>query len=230
MEITTLDPLAVKPEKSPAQKTLSDDFDDFLTMLTTQLKHQDPLDPLDSSEYTNQLVQFSQLEQQINQSGKFDDVIASMRSMEATAALSYIGSEIEMISPIIALAGGAASFAYELPPGAAETSISIFDEDGNLVRTFDGETEPGRHEVSWDGTDDQGVPMPDGTYSVLVAATDDKEVPLTNITVYARGIASGVVAESGTTYLRVGNIHVPLDRVVSVSTTGASQSTDQPAG
>jgi flagellar basal-body rod modification protein FlgD len=217
MQITTLDPLTAKTEDNSHRQSLATDFDNFLTMLTTQLQNQDPLSPMDSTEFTNQLVQFSQLEQQINQSGKLDDLIAMQQSAETAAALGYLGNEVEMISSIALLDGGEARFAYSLPSQAASTTVTIFDEDGNIVRTMAGETEAGRHDVTWDGTNDQGVQLADGAYSILVSANDENDDPLTDITVLSRGTAEEVVTESGLTYLRVGNVYVPLDRIVSVS-------------
>lgn len=216
MQITTLDPLTAPAATDKYKQTLSSDFDNFLTMLTTQLQNQDPLAPLDSTEFTNQLVQFSQLEQQINQSGKIEDLIAVQKASEAASALGYLGNEVEMISAVAMLDNGTARFAYDMPVNAKTAAITIFDQKGNIVRNINGEKTAGRHDVAWDGTNDQGVQLPDGAYSVLVAATDDNEDPLTNITVYSRGVADEVVSDSGLTYLRVGDIYVPLDRIVSV--------------
>ena len=216
MQITTLDPLTPPPEANKYQQSLSSDFDNFLTMLTTQLQNQDPLSPLDSTEFTNQLVQFSQLEQQINQSGKIDDLIALQKSAEAAAALGYLGNEVEMISAVTMLDGGSAKFAYHMPIDAKTSKITIFDNEGNIVRNINGEKTSGRHDLDWDGTNDQGVQLPDGANSVLVTATDDGDDPLTDITVYSRGVADEVITDAGLTYLRVGDIYVPLDRIVSV--------------
>lgn len=217
MQITTLDPLTAPPEENSFKQSLSDDFDNFLTMLTTQLQNQDPMSPLDSTEFTNQLVQFSQLEQQINQSDKLDDLIAMQKATETTEALSYLGKEVEMVSAIAMLNEGEAKFSYDLPPGAEATVITVFDERGFIVRNMAGETDPGRHDVVWDGTDNQGVNVSDGAYSVLVSAADEDDEPLTDITVYSKGIANEVITDEGVTYLRVGDLNVPLDRVVSVT-------------
>ena len=58
-----------------AAQTLSADMDTFLTLLTTQLQYQDPLDPMDASEYTNQLVQYSNVEQAIQTNTKLDNLL-----------------------------------------------------------------------------------------------------------------------------------------------------------
>ena len=224
MQVTSLDPLTATTTADPHRQSLANDFDNFLTMLTTQLQHQDPLSPLDSTEFTNQLVQFSQLEQQINQSEKLDNLIAKQQSAETAAALGYLGNEVEVISPVTVLTNGEARFAYTLPKGAVKTSIAILDESGSVVRTFDGETAAGRHDVTWDGTNDQGVTLPDGAYTIAVSAANEEDTPLTDLTVYSRGVADGIVTEDGITYLRVGNVNVPLDRVVAVTPDSSSTS------
>lgn len=218
MEITTLDPLTkANSDNQSHRQSLANDFDNFLNMLTTQLQNQDPLSPMDSTEFTNQLVQFSQLEQQINQSGKLDDMIAAQKSAETTAALGYLGNEIELVSSIAILEAGEANFAYHLPLDADEVTVSIFDTDGNVIRSFPGDTNSGRHEVTWDGTDEHGALQSDGSYSVHVGAVGEDDEPMTEISVYSKGIAEEVVTDAGLTYLRVGDVYVPLDRIVAIS-------------
>src|ERR1051326_9398368 len=77
-----------------AQKTLSSNFDTFLTLLTTQLKNQDPLQPMDSNQFTQQLVQFSQVEQQINSNKNLESLISLTKSQTTTAAVSYLGKTL----------------------------------------------------------------------------------------------------------------------------------------
>src|ERR1044071_1210572 len=74
-----------------AQKTLASNFDTFLSLLTTQLKNQDPMSPMDSNQFTQQLVQFSQVEQQINSNKNLESLIALTKSQTTTAAVSYLG-------------------------------------------------------------------------------------------------------------------------------------------
>ncbi len=75
--ITTTTGLADKAAKTnQSGLKLADDMQQFLTLLTTQLQNQDPLSPMDSTEFTNQLVQFSQVEQQITSNQKLDSLLA----------------------------------------------------------------------------------------------------------------------------------------------------------
>jgi flagellar basal-body rod modification protein FlgD len=216
MEISVLEPLTAATPTSKSIKSLSDDFDNFLTMLTVQLQNQDPLSPLDSTEFTNQLVQFSQLEQQISQADKIDDLIALQKSSESAAALGYLGNEVEIASSVAMLAEGEGKFAYHMPSEASSLTISIYDSEGHLVRNMTGDTEAGRHDVVWDGKDNQNLTVADGAYSISVSATDANDDPINNIDIYSRGVAEEVITDSGLTYLRVGKVYVPLDRIVAV--------------
>ncbi len=199
-----------------ATQRLTENFDDFLLMLTTQLQHQDPLSPTDATEFTNQLVQFSQLEQQINQSGKIEDLIALQKAAEHLGAVNYLGKTVEVESDLTLLENGSAAFAYEMPAGAVNASIGIVDATGRLIKTFSADTAPGRHDVVWDGTDAQGVAQPDGPYTVVVSAVDDDEVPFDAIPVFFTGTADAVFQSEGETFVTVGPLEIPLDRILSV--------------
>src|SRR5262252_7667572 len=96
MDVTSATSAASASQATSAQKTLSGNFDTFLTLLTTQLKNQDPLSPMDSNQFTQQLVQFSQVEQQINSNKNLESLIALTKSQSATNAVSYLGKTLTM--------------------------------------------------------------------------------------------------------------------------------------
>src|SRR3954470_17819141 len=77
-----------------AQKQLAGNFDTFLTLLTTQLKNQDPLSPMDSNQFTQQLVQFSQVEQQINANKNLESLVSMSKAQGATSAVGYLGKTL----------------------------------------------------------------------------------------------------------------------------------------
>lgn len=216
MEVTPLATTQPSSGTEGATQRLTENFDDFLLMLTTQLQHQDPLSPTDATEFTNQLVQFSQLEQQINQSSKIEDLIAMQQAAEQLGAVSYLGKQVEVESDLTLLEDGNAAFAYQMPAGAVNASIGVFNAAGQLIKTFSADTAAGRHDVEWDGTDSQGVAQPDGAYTVVVSAVDEDEVPFEAIPVFFKGTADAVFQSEGETFVTVGPIEVPLDRILSV--------------
>lgn len=219
MEVSHVSSAASSTGSAAAVQSLTENFDNFLLMLTTQLKHQDPLSPTDATEFTNQLVQFSQLEQQISQTSKIDDLIALQKAMENVGAVGYLDKTVEVESDVTLLENGSAHFAYNMPAGAANASIAIVDSGGRVVKAFPTSTEPGRQEVVWDGTDAQGIQQPDGAYTVVVSAVNADDVPFDDIPVYFTGTVDAVFQSEGQTFVTVGPIEIPLDRVLSVKST-----------
>src|SRR5690242_18729124 len=123
-----------------AQKTLSGNFDTFLTLLTTQLKNQDPLSPMDSNQFTQQLVQFSQVEQQINSNKNLESLIALTKSQSTTSAVSYLGKTLTITDGTAALQNGSAQWAYSLPGDATSVKLLVTDAKGHAVYLGTGET------------------------------------------------------------------------------------------
>ncbi|MEQ8164573.1 MAG: flagellar hook capping FlgD N-terminal domain-containing protein, partial [Alphaproteobacteria bacterium] len=97
---------------------LSDTFDSFLTILTTQLQNQDPLEPLSSNEFTQQLVMFSQVEQTLNTNERLDDMLSLLGNNGLTNSISYLGKSVEIGGAKAALENGAAKWTYTLGASA----------------------------------------------------------------------------------------------------------------
>ena len=197
--------------------SLAEDFTQFLTLLTTQLQNQDPLSPLDSNEFTNQLVQFSQVEQGINTNAKLDDLVALQLNSSATSSLDYIGTEISYISAEIPLEEGEPStIRYSLDGTAATSTINIFDEVGQLVFSGDAETGPGAHTFEWDGRDLVNNQLPTGTYNVRVDSLDINENVLQTTTV-VRARVQGIEQQDGIVFALVGERAVPITNILSAT-------------
>ncbi len=204
-----------KSEQSRNQ--LAEDMDQFMTLLTTQLQNQDPLEPMKTEEFTQQLVQFAGVEQQINMNASLEQLIALQGSMENSTAVSYLGKTVATENNKVPLQDGSASFQYTLPQETANTSILIRNPNGVLVRTLEGDVNAGTHKVDWDGQDQYGNPLADGTYTVEVAATSQDGEFLEGA-VIARGVVDGITFEDGSATLTMGGISVPLDQVLGVTT------------
>ena len=93
-----------------AKTSLGKDFNTFLNMLTTQLKHQDPLSPMDSTQFTSQLVQYSGVEQQINANTNLEKLITLQQANSTSQAISYLNQNVEISSDKIPLQGGSADY------------------------------------------------------------------------------------------------------------------------
>lgn len=148
-------------------------FDTFLKLLVTQLKNQDPLNPLEGTEFTGQIAQFSSLEQQINGNSYLQKLLEQKDYGQQNLAATYIGKEVLVPGDIVAKVGdGDTTFGYSVAAKARSVDVSIVDEDGNTVKSFDGDISEGKHVVVWDGKNEAGEELPEGNYKIFVSATD----------------------------------------------------------
>lgn len=199
-----------------SKTTLADSFDTFLTLLTTQLRYQDPLEPMDSSEFTNQLVQFSEVEQSISTNKQLEQLLAAQGTNQAVAAISYIGNEIEALGNSLPLVDGEAELSYALPENAETAKILIFDQSGNLVRAVDAELSAGKHSFVWDGTDDGGNTLDDGAYLVSVSAQNAEKKTL-EVATAIKGLVTGTQNDGTTSQVLIGQVPIDLSDVITVS-------------
>jgi flagellar basal-body rod modification protein FlgD len=177
------------------------DFNTFLKLLVAQLKNQDPLNPLDGTEFTGQIAQFSTLEQQINGNNYLSQILEQRDYGQQTLATSYLGKVVLAPGTGISLGdSGGTEFGYKLDGTASKVDVSIYDEDGTLVRSVSGDGAEGNHIVTWDGKDDDGNTLAAGNYTVAVKSTDkDGKVVATTPMVY--GKVASILNDSGTSSL-----------------------------
>lgn len=219
---STTDATAASTTKSVTSKaSLAKNFDTFLTMLTTQLKNQDPLSPMDSTEFTNQLVQFASVEQQINANSNLESLITLTQTSVKTQAADYIGKNVEMNSTSLPLQDGQASFSYTLDSAGKNLAIVIKDSSGSVVRSLTGDSSAGRHEMTWDGKNSSGQTAPDGLYSVTVAATDAESKTVgSSVTTY--GKVTAISADGTSTLIGVGDAVTSLDKILTIRAASSS--------
>ena len=160
---------------------LSDNYDTFLVLLTAQLQNQDPLAPMDSTQFTQQLVQFSQVEQQIRTNENLESLVSHYEAASAGAALSYLGRDALIESNQTTLTNGAATWGYSLQSSAQDVTLTVKDSHGRTVFETAGQLGAGAHLFNWNGKDADGAQLPDGPYSLTVTATnsDGASVPAT---------------------------------------------------
>lgn len=197
------------------QATLAEDFSQFLTLLTTQLQNQDPTDPLDTNQFTQQLVQFSQVEQQINANQRLDQLVSLGLNEGITNALGFVGLDASYLSAEISFDGETPSpIRYSLDSTAALSRINIFDESQNLVFSVESETTAGVHDFTWGGTDLLGNPLPEGTYIITVDALDAEDNPIETSTVVT-GRVRGIEQQDGTVFALIGDRAVPANDILN---------------
>ena len=217
----TVTPAATTPTPSAATggtnalNQLSGNFDTFLQLLTTQLQNQDPTAPMDSNQFTQQLVEFSQVEQQINTNSNLQTLITQGQSSTGSYAVSYLGKNVTVTNGQAALTNGQANWNYTLASPAASSTLSVTDANGNVVFSTAGDNGAGSHTFSWDGVDNNGNQLPDGTYSLAVSAATSSGAGVTT-SVSSTGQVSEVNMSGTTPQLMIGAMSIPLSSVTSV--------------
>jgi flagellar basal-body rod modification protein FlgD len=201
---------------STASKTMGKEA--FLTLLITQLQHQDPLNPADSTEFTAQLAQFSSLEQLNNINENLDTLKLYQASMNNAQAVGFIGKEIVSTGNHLAVTSGRTSACeFELTAAAKRAAVSIYDATGNFVADIQlTGLEAGKQSVNWDGKDRNGNTVADGTYTFEVQAEGASGEKLA-VTTYSKGTVTGVTFEDGITYLIVGQSKVAIGDVTRIT-------------
>lgn len=199
-----------------SQAKLDEDLNRFLTLLITQLENQDPLDPMDATEFTSQLVQFASVEQQIAQNGSLEKLLSLSQTSQVADMVNFIGNEIEYDGDQFELQGDLTKFTYSLSERATSVDIAVRDQNGRTVFNTPGETDIGAHGFVWDGKGNNGLPQPEGPYTLIISALGSSgEIQNVEKTVF--GKVTGAGAEDGVVSLFINGITVPMDQVLSVS-------------
>jgi len=197
-----------------AMNQLSGNFDTFLQLLTTQLQNQDPLDPMDSNQFTQQLVEFSQVEQQINTNTNLQTLITQGQSQSGAYATGYLGKVVTVSGGEGALTNGQAQWTYNLAAAATSTTLSVTNANGQVVYSGAGQTAAGSNTFTWNGEDLNGNQLPDGTYTLAVNASNAGTAVTT--TVSSSGTVSEVNMTGGTPQLVIGAMQVPLTSIGAI--------------
>jgi flagellar basal-body rod modification protein FlgD len=207
------------PATTPAASSttgLGSDFKTFLTLLTTQLKNQDPLSPLDTNQFTQQLVSFSQVEQAINANDKLANLVSLQSTNQTISALPLVGHTIQYADNQGALVNGQATFGYTLPSNAASANIVISDANGKVVYQTPAQKTSGFHSFTWDGTTIDGSKAASGTYTFNVTATAaDKSTIKSTLSAY--GSVSSVDIKNGTASLNIGGVEEALSKIMAIT-------------
>lgn len=195
--------------------SFSSNFDNFLTLLTSQLKNQDPLSPMNATEFTTQLVQFTGVEQMIKQNQSLQSLITLQTQNQVTNALSYIGKTVEASGQTAQLSNGHATFQYSVSPGASGATITVKNSAGQSVYTGPVAFGNGTQSFSWDGRNTAGVQQPDGMYTFSVDARNAASNQIA-VTTRLSGVVGSVETVGNSIVLHVGNQTVPVSDVLSV--------------
>src|SRR5919198_1126400 len=182
--------------------TISQNFTTFLQLLTTQLKNQNPLDPLDTNQFTQQLVQFAQVEQQINMNTSLSTLIALQKATQTSAALGFLGATVVVNGDTAHLTDGRATWSFSTDRPASAV-VNIKNASGQVVYTESRTLTAGAQSFAWNGRGTSGQVMPEGDYTISIVAKDANG-QLASIATEVEGVVDGVDLTATPPVLKIG--------------------------
>ena len=190
--------------------------DEFLQLLVTQLRHQDPLSPLDAAQFASQLAQFSTLEQMVQLNDNFElqsQSLALMNlSMNTNLAASLVGRQvIAQGNQVVVSSSGQATVTVDVNGVGGRASVRVMDVNGSEVGVFSvGNIGGGRQTIPLDG-----LHLAPGAYRYEVTVTGTDDIPVA-VTHFATGVVDGVQFADGGILLRAGDLLIPLALLVEI--------------
>ena len=192
------------------QSTIAGNFQTFLQLLTTQLKNQNPLDPLDTNQFTQQLVQFAQVEQQINMNSSLGTMISLQQASQATAAVSLLGTNVTVGGSTAALTNGKASWSFASPSSGTAT-VTIKDSTGQTVYSGTTPVTSGAQTYTWNGVGTNGAQATSGNYTISITAADGSGQPIA-VSTDVSGVVDGIDVTQNPPVLSIGGRPTPSRR------------------
>lgn len=211
----------VNTTTSTAQGKASLGKDDFMKLMISQLKNQDPLNPMDGTQFSAQLAQFSSLEQLSNlntyMKQSIDANAVLTQSINNTLITGLIGKEVKINGGDLQLRGQESIvLGYNLPAEAKTAQIKIYNESGSLVRTIDSiPTSFGSSKLSWNLTDNNGSKLPNGNYKFEVEAVNNGGEKM-SLNLFKVGMLDGVRFTDQGTVLMVGGAEYSISEIAEV--------------
>lgn len=205
-----------------SRKGIADNFDTFLSILTTQLKNQNPLDPLDTNQFTAQLVQFTGVEQQLKTNQFLETLMLTTQSSAKSDAVSYIGKEVTASGKTGSLTKDEGiTWAYNADAAVANATVTIKNSKGQVVYSEVGALNAGPGKFYWGGKGSDGTDQPNGVYTVEINGTNLKGSTV-NVSTSSVGIVTAVDFSGDTPMLTVGSNKVALSDITNVRVLPAS--------
>lgn len=195
---------------------LASNFETFLSLLTAQLRNQDPLSPVDSNQFTSQLTQMAGVEQQLLTNDLLKGLLAAQQGGGLAGAANYIGKDATAAWSAVKLENGQASWSYELGASASSATLQVLDSAGRVVWSGDApQRTVGVHDFTWNGKTAARGDAPDGVYTLRISAKTGADQPV-DAQVLVRGRITGVELYNGEPYATIGGSVLPLSSLIAL--------------
>jgi len=202
-------------KSSTAAAALAGNFDTFLRLLTTQLKHQDPTNPMSSDQFTQQLVQMSGVEQSIQTNRNLETLITAYAIQNSNLSVSLLGKEVTGSGTGALLKDGAANWTFAVAADAPDTTLQVINADGATVYSEKMDASKGEHQFAWDGKNASGVEQPEGTYFLKIVANTSSGAPVA-VDTRTTGVVTAIDLTSTDPMLTVNGAQIRYSQITSV--------------
>jgi flagellar basal-body rod modification protein FlgD len=204
---------------SGAGINLAGNFQTFLTLLTTQLQNQDPTNPLDTNQFTQQLVEFAQVEQQINSNTSLSTLVSLQQTAQSTQLLNFVGDTVTVNSNAAQLTNGQTAWTFSSPQPATAT-LNISNSTGQVVYSGTMTMQTGSNTFTWNGQDNNGMQWPDGTYTMSVTAQSASGQSV-GVSTLVSGVVNSVDLTQTPPTLSVNGQNFTINQIQGVSRSGS---------
>jgi len=204
---------------SNANATIAQNFTAFLQLLTTQLRNQNPLEPLDTNQFTQQLVQFAQVEQQMSTNSSLNTLISLQAAAQTSSAMSFLGANVRVEGNVAKMTDGKATWGFNAEKPATAT-INVHGPSGEVLYTETRTITAGAQEFTWDGRDSAGNELTEGSFTLSIVAKDASGQTV-QVSTEVEGIVDSVDLSKIPPLLSVGGQTFTLDKIKHVRKPGA---------
>jgi flagellar basal-body rod modification protein FlgD len=200
-----------------ALQSLSSNFNDFLSLLLTQVKNQDPTSPTDTTQFTTELVQFTGVQQQVATNSNLNQLISLQQTSQVLQSSDLVGHHASVQASQITLQSSTGQVSFTGTAGEP-VAVAVVDSSGNVLRDASITANAGTNSWTWNGLDNSGNQVPDGAYRIALETAPAGGGTPTAVPYTVQGVTTGVSTNGTTTMLQLGALSVPLSAVQDIST------------
>ena len=198
-----------------ASQQIAGNFQSFLTLLTTQLQNQNPLDPLDTNQFTQQLVEFAGVQEQLNTNDSLASLVSLQQTAQSTQALTFVGKTAVVKGSTTALTNSSATWNVDVPQ-SSNVNIAVANSSGQTVFTTTVPMAAGNQAFTWNGQGSDGTQLPDGQYSLTASAADSSGKPVALAT-QIQGVVSSVDLTQSPPLLTINGQSFTVNQIQSIA-------------
>jgi flagellar basal-body rod modification protein FlgD len=201
---------------STTNTTLAGNFQTFLTLLTTQLQNQNPLDPLDTNQFTQQLVQFASVEQELKTNDQLTTLVSLQQTAQSTQALTFVGKTAVVDGSTAVLSNASATWNLSVAQNS-NVNVTIASSTGQTVFSGQYPVNAGNNQpFTWDGKGNDGTQWPDGKYTMTASAADSAGNSV-GVSTSIQGVVSSVDLTQSPPLLSINGQTYTVNQIKSIT-------------